>query len=188
VNKSSKIKVLSISLGVLVIAILGICVYKNKPVTPNDEYLSEIMEDFSHIPHPSEAKLLDSFGGFGNFSGHRQIFGVEGDFCDFWAVELRSYAGEAQAIYDFYQRAMHETSWPQELSVNVMFVRSNQGRIFEQTHPEIIYDSYRDAFALDFFNRQYLWRYPKAVGNSQEDLYFVYFLKTNVAVLPQYGC
>ena len=119
----------------------------------NRQRLSQLEADFSVISHPPNTEQIDSFSGVGNFSGHRQIFGVEGDYCDLWAVELRRYSGEAQAVYDFY----HGASQPPIL----MFVERDQSETFVQNHKDISYDSYADAFALQFFQRQYLWR---AVG------------------------
>jgi hypothetical protein len=146
------------------------------------QLLAQLEADFTALTHPPGTQTIDSFSGVGNFSAQRQIFGVEGDYCDFWVVELRAYNGEAQAVYDYYQDTKGDAR------PILMFVETNQSKIFEQTYKEVTYDSYADAFALDFIHRNYLYRFPKKLKPSTSNYYFIYFLKTNVEVEPGEGC
>ena len=143
---------------------------------------TQLEAEFAALTHPPGTQSIDGFSGVGNFSAHRQILAVEGDYCDFWVVELRTYTGEAQAVYDYYQDNKGDAQ------PILMFVETDQSKIFDQSHKEVTYDSYSDAFALDFFHRKYLYRFPKKLQPNTFSYYFIYFLNTNVEVEPGEGC
>ncbi len=176
------------ALSILITAAISINLYLDRQENPNYAYLNQLAADFSSIRHPAGSTLIDNFSGFGNFSTHRQIFDARGDFCDFWVVELHSYTGTAQEVYAFYQSVQLEPSWPHGLDISLLFVRTNYSKTFEQTHLEMPTESYGDTFALDFFINEYLWRFPPGLDSSQENLYFIYFLETNVTVSHKYRC
>jgi len=179
-------KTLGLLFGIMLATLLFFFIRRQS--NPNNLILAKMEEDFSQVRHPADSTLVDEFSGWGNFSAHRQVFDVPGDYCDFWVFELRRYPGEPQAVLDQYQAQRQDTDTLQGLPLNLIFIEAIPGKTFKRTHQELGFDSYSDAFTLDFLNREYIYRFPAGLNEGTGELFFVYFLRTNVKVEADNGC